>query len=521
MRSTRLGPGDLVGCRYRQVQRHRFPDTPRLAASVQRDVRREVGLQEVLGRLPGPESVRGRTRFLRIDIDPADEFAEFDTLEAIAAQANLITGAVFAGVWDGVEWQVTADILARTPEGSYLPVMVSNHRVARPDAHLELLALSTARLGIGSPVAVRASYRHHTIDGYRMALALRGLEAAGAAGVRQGGVVKLLGAVIGQDRDLAYLVDVERYLPAVENALLTPAPTGPRRVKECATCRFWPKCEPELRAADDISLFLPGDRAASYREDGIHTTAALIDASLGDISAIAAAWRAGIPVLRRAAQCTAPRFDVEIDVDVEAYLDLGAYLWGAFDGTGYRPFAIWSGLDEAGEGENFAKFWSWLMDRRDLARRQGQSFGVFCYAANGENHWMLASARRFHGKVRGVPDEQEVRAFIGSDQWNDMFLIARSQLVGPGGLGLKQLAPVAGFHWAEEDFAGEDSLHAFLIASTGAPEEAEAARARLLSYNGDDCRATAAVRRWLRRGATSAPVLGTAQALSLPSTDSS
>lgn len=514
-------PGDLVGCRYRQVQRQRFPEIPPLEASVQRSTRRELGLREVLDRLPGPESVRGRTRFLRIDVDPEAEFAEFDTLEAIAAGANLITGAVFTGDWEGVAWAVTADILARTPEGTYLPVMVSNHRVARPDAHLELLAVSTARLGLGAPLAVRASYRHHTVDGYRLALALRGLEAAGAAGVRQGGVEKRLGAVIGQDRDRAYLIDVTRYLPAVENALLTPAPTAPRRVKECTTCRFWPRCEPELRAADDISLFLPGDRAASYREDGIHTTGALIDASLGEISAIAGAWRAGIPVLRRAARTTAPRFDVEIDVDVEAYLDLGAYLWGAFDGAEYRPFVTWEGLDEAAEGENFAEFWRWLMGRRDRARQQGQSFGAFCYAANGENHWMLSTARRFHGTVRGVPDEREVRAFIASDQWNDMFAVARSQLVGPGGLGLKQLAPAAGFHWAEEDFAGEDSLHAYLIAATGTPEEAAAARAQLLSYNGDDCRATAAVRQWLRHGARSAPVLGEGQALSFPSTASS
>ena len=51
-------------------------------------------------------------------------------------------------------------------------------------------------------------------------------------------------------------------------------------------------------------------------------------------------------------------------------------------------------------------------------------------------------------------------------------------------------APAAGFHWEEEDFAGEDSLHAYLIASTAAEPEAEAARAQLLSYNGDYCRAT-------------------------------
>ncbi|BAU97298.1 recombinase RecB [Corynebacterium suranareeae] len=502
MQSERITPSDLVGCRYRQVQRIRFPEIAPLPATMQRRARREVGLMEVLDRLPQQPKKRGRNNFTRVDLDNEAELAEFDTLEAIAAGETLITGAVFSGTLDGVPWEVIADILVRNPDGTYMPVMVSNHRVARPDPHKTMKGIAVSRLGVGQPLEVKATLRHHTIDGYRLTLAMMGLEEAGVAPVSS------FGAVVGQDRDWAYLVDVTRYAPAAHRALLTPTPSAPRRVKECSTCRFWPKCEPELKAADDISLFLSGDRADTYREKGIHTTTALIEANLGEISHIAAAWRDDIPVLRRTEHTTAPRFDVEIDVDVEAYLDLGAYLWGAWDGKTYIPFVIWSDLGSEAEGENFAQFWSWLKARRDKARQQGQTFGVYCYASNGENHWMLSTARRFYGKVKGVPSEQEIRGFISSDQWNDMFAVARSQLVGPGGLGLKQLAPAAGFHWEEEDFAGEDSLHAYLIASTAPEPEAEAARAQLLSYNGDDCRATAAVRHWLRKGARSAPVLG-------------
>lgn len=494
MPDERLGANDLVGCRYRQIQRRRFPEIPPLETSVQRKARRDAGMGEVLERLPATGRKRGD--FLRIDLDPRSDFAEFDTLEAIASGANLISNAVFVGE----EWEVTADILVRTPDGGYMPVMVSNHRVARADVHGTMHAIGTSRLGIGQPVQVNAAQRHHTIDGYRLCLAVRGLA--------QVGVDKHCGAVIGQDRDWAYLVDVSRYMPATERALRLPPPKGPRRVKECATCRFWAICEPELRDSDDISLFLSGDRADTYRERGITTTQQLIDASLGDISHIAAAWRAGIPVVRRREHTTAPRFDVEIDIDVEAYLDLGAYLWGTFDGDDYLPFVIWEGLGERTEAKNFAAFWAWLMARKATAQHRGQTFAAFCYASSGENHWLLSSARRFHGRAPGVPDEQQVRAFISSDQWIDMFTVARNQVAGPGGLGLKQLAPATGFRWAEEDFAGEDSLHAYLIASTGETAEAEAARAQLLSYNGDDCRATAAVRQWLRQGATSAPVLG-------------
>lgn len=487
------------------MQRVRFPEIEPLPATIQRRERRQVGLSEVLDRLPEQPEKRGRIPFTRVGLDSDDELAEFATLEALAAGDNIITGAVFSGVLDGVAWEVLVDVLVRNPDGTYMPVMVSNHRVARPDPYKTMQGIAVSRLGLGRPVEVKATLRHHTIDGYRLTLALMGLSEAGVAPTPP------VGAVVGQDRDWAYLVDVTRYAPAARKALLTPAPPAPRRVKECSTCRFWSKCEPELQAADEISLFLSGDRADAYREKGINSTQELIDASLGDISHIAAAWREGIPVLRREEKTTAPRFDVEIDVDVEAYLDLGAYLWGAWDGTTYTPFVIWSDLGEEAEGENFARFWSWLKARRDKARQQGQSFGAFCYASNGENHWMLSTARRFAGKVAGVPEEQEIRSFISSDQWNDMFAVARSQLVGPGGLSLKQLAPAAGFHWEEEDFAGEDSLHAFLVASTGEPEEAAAARAQLLSYNGDDCRATAAVRQWLRQGAKSAPVLGSAQ----------
>ncbi|WP_425429770.1 TM0106 family RecB-like putative nuclease [Corynebacterium pacaense] len=496
-RDERLEASDLVGCRYRCLQRRRFPEIPPLETSLQRRVRREAGLAEVFRLLPSSAtSGRKRGNFLRIDLDPQAELAEFETLEAIASGADLITNAVFGGA----DWVVTVDVLVRGADGDYLPVMVSNHRVARPDPHAQMLAIATSRLGIGEPLQVAAALRHHTVDGYRLCLAVRGLAEVG--------VDTQVGAVIGQDRNRAYLVDVSRYAAAAERALASPPPAAPRRVKECASCRFWVVCEPELRAVDDISLFLSGDRADAYRRRGITTTQQLIDASLGEISRIATAWRAGIPVLRRQERTTAPRFDVEIDIDVEAYLDLGAYLWGTYDGGDYLPFVIWEGLGGRAEAQNFADFWAWLMARRDAARRHGQTFGAFCYASSGENHWLLSSARRFHGMVPGVPDEQQVRAFIASDQWIDMFKVARTQLIGPGGLGLKQLAPASGFHWAEKDFAGEDSLHAYLIASTSQAAEAEAARGQLLSYNGDDCRATAAVRYWLRRGAASAPVLG-------------
>ena len=195
------------------------------------------------------------------------------------------------------------------------------------------------------------------------------------------------------------------------------------------------------------------------------------------------------------------RADVEIDVDMEAYLDQGAYLWGAFDGTDYRAFATWDevgGADTDAEEENFLAFWTWLQSKRAAAHAGGKSFRAYCYAAGGENHWLTASARRFDSV-----DEAEVRAFIASDEWVDVFTHVRRHLVGTEGLGLKVVAPVAGFTWDDDDVDGERSVALRREARMGSAE----AREMLVRYNGDDCRATAAVRHFLSAGAPGVPRL--------------
>ncbi|QPK84372.1 TM0106 family RecB-like putative nuclease [Corynebacterium qintianiae] len=485
---------DLVGCRYRLRQRHTHPDVPPLPESLARQPQIDAGRAAVLSSLPVKRALgdgRGKV-FTRVDLDPADTVAELEarTRSALKAGAHLITNGVLTGRIEGVDVVAEIDILARTETGTktYMPVMISNHRVARASTSAKLDVVPTHRLSLSAPLPTGAKLRHHTSDGYRLALAhlLLGDFADGRA------------ALVGQDRSRAYLAPVERFIQPLIETLNAPIPMEPRRLKQCASCRFWPLCEPRLEEMDDISLVFPGGRADSYRDAGLDTVQSLIDARIGEPSAIARAWRDNIPVLKRVPVTTVPRADVEIDIDMEAYLDQGAYLWGTFDGETYRPFATWDEVGGEWEEANFGDFWEWLMSERARASAEGKTFAAYCYAAGGENHWLKSSAKRF-----GSADEEQVREFIASDEWVDVFAHVRRQLVGTDGLGLKVLGPVVGFEWEDDDVDGERSVALRRAARLGDAS----AREMLLRYNEDDCRATRAVRQFLTDGAPGVPLI--------------
>ncbi|APT93810.1 recombinase RecB [Corynebacterium phocae] len=459
------------------VQKRAHPDIQPTTAALSRAERTRAARRVVLENLPVSSK-----NFRRVDLDRADGkdfYREMNTLELMAAGIDLITNARFA--YNG--WAVNIDALLNSPKG-YLPVLVSNHRVARRKATSVLPGVPTHRLGLSAPLDLPYKLRHHAVDGYRLALAARGLAASGLDSGQ--------GVVIGQDRDTAFFVDTTRYQPSLSAALEQPLPTKPRRVKECAVCRFWPLCHVELKTRDDISLFLPGDEAEKFRTRGIDTVGKLAAANLGEVSTLARAWQEDIALLRRPTFAPAPRADVEVDVDMEAYLDQGAYLWGAWHGGKYHPFVTWKPLGGAAEAENFQAFWNWLQGLRDRAHAEGKTFAAYCYSAGGENHWMLESARRF-----GQPTVEEVQEFISSEEWVDMFALVRHSFAATAGMGLKVVAPLAGHTWAEDDFSGEESVDARRAAVHGDL----AARRRLLEYNEGDVRATLTIRDWMSRGA--------------------
>lgn len=487
-----MQPSDLVGCRYRRVQARRFPDMPHTHLSQARAVRADAARLAVLSKLPSRPDSRAK-RFRRIDLGPLGPVPEeelfyryLSTLEAMAAGYTHITG----GVLETGNLVAPVDILLREGE-AYTPINVSNHRVERKSPRHTCYSVPTYRLGLSEPLEVGYKLRHKATDSVRLAVAARAL--------RELGVDSGRGGYVGQDRDRVFFQATDTLEQSLNSALAVPVPDMPRRTKECASCRFWDMCEPELVAADDLSLFLPGERGLKYRERGIHTVQALIDAGLGEPSQLAAAWRAGVPLLKRAAVPEVPRADVEVDVDMEAYLDQGAYLWGAWYEGEYYPFVTWEPLGGRAEAANFEEFWTWLMGLRETAHAQGKTFKAYCYSAHGENHWMTMSAQRF-----GTPALEEVNAFIASEDWVDLFTYVKRAFAGPFGLSLKTVAPVAGFHWDVDDFDGEESVAARRVALAGDMESRE----RLLTYNADDVQATLAVREWMSAGATGVPRLG-------------
>ncbi|MEZ5179139.1 MAG: ribonuclease H-like domain-containing protein [Acidimicrobiales bacterium] len=91
-----------------------------------------------------------------------------------------------------------------------------------------------------------------------------------------------------------------------------------------------------------------------------------------------------------------------------------------------------------------------------------------------------------------------MEALLDGPEWVDLFEVFTRQLVTGTGAGLKVVATLAGFAWRDDDPSGEASMAWHAEAVGGSGRSAEAARTRLLAYNEDDVRATAAVRSWIR-----------------------
>ncbi len=570
--SVQVYGSDLVGCRYRLVQKFRQAQGDLLDDDLANDdisphVRHEALAIHDLTR----EDVRFRceklgTSYCDIaqvrdetgedagdggdagDGDGADgdlEAQYLATLDALAAGVSVIFSPVLLREMEHeaalevakVDFLVKLETIAATPK--YLPVMISGSSVLkarRPIANtagqnLGAVAEPVFQLAIdralGKPLLGRTPRGGVDIRASILELPDKKLRATSRIMVHLGQMASALAdydvacdfvAILEEGRSHLVVSKARRaeesYLAASE---LDNLPDYPRQVRQCKSCRFEKICHEELLAIDDISLVLPGDRAASWRKRGIDTVALLAQQdSAKDSAWLARAWQHDLPAVRRTEHLMVPRADVEIDVDMEAYPVGGAYLWGTWvAGGAYQPFVTWdppsaSGLGGDAEAANFARFWDWLHTQRQETEEAGKTFRAYCWAAEGENHWMRRTASRFGGVLfdgYAVPSLVEVERFIRSEVWTDLFAVVRKQLLSPSGLSLKTVAPWAGFRWRDEGVDGAASLPLYELAAgmvrhndaastTDEPEPA-AAREQLLRYNGDDCRSMLVIRDWL------------------------
>jgi predicted RecB family nuclease len=415
--------------------------------------------------------------------------------------------------------------------GGYLPVIVVRHKVTDPGSGARTSPLMRPVLAAACTDPDR-KVRPQSRDQLRLAHAVRLLQAAGLAA--RG---RAIGGVVGLEADVVVWHDLQtptwpggrtamdeydiRFADrlAVARAAATEAQplASPSRVTECRSCPWWPVCGPTLRATRDVSMVLRGEDVMALREAGVTTVddlAALdpagqapvpmVGMSFRDAVLLARAWQRDLTLVRRNRRIAVPRADVEVDVDMESFDEAGAYLWGCLlSGSdigmpgGYRAFATWEPVPTPEEAQSFAAFWCWLTDVRQGAAERGLSFAAYCYNEQAENRWMLSSAERFAG-VAGIPTVAAVQEFISSDQWVDLYGVVSVEFLCAHGKGLKTIAPAAGFSWHDPEASGENSMRWYSDAvglSGGQPDLAQ--RARLLTYNADDVRATRALRLWM------------------------
>ncbi|MEJ7650818.1 MAG: TM0106 family RecB-like putative nuclease [Nakamurella sp.] len=413
------------------------------------------------------------------------------------------SGARVSPVGDPLRTVVDPGRRARRHPGDEL--QLAHHRAMLRELGLAASSSRGGVIGRGSPFQVGA-------------LAAE-LAAAGVRGIDDGAVV-LWHDLDTVEVDYQHRFD-DRYAVAAA-ARAGGELARPSKVAECRRCPWWPVCEPELEAAHDVSLLAAGADVEALHAAGLRTLDDLIAAPaevLADLKLTAVrvdelrvkarARLEGRPLVRRQRSGEARRADVELDVDMESYLDQGAYLWGALlQGRdigieqGYRGFVQWDELPDGGAAA-FAEFWAFLMLVRAACAERGLSFAAYCWSRTAEERWMYAVPALF-GDRPGVPSTDEVRAFCTSAQWIDLFAEVKRIFVVPGSMRLKAIAPVAGFRWRDEAPGGENSMAWFrgalgLDETDGQVDEAlrSSLQQRILAYNEDDVLATAAIRRWM------------------------
>ncbi len=302
-----------------------------------------------------------------------------------------------------------------------------------------------------------------------------------------------------------------------------PLVVTPIRVRECDRCVWWQTCRPQL-GDDDLSLRIaksPLDvrEIAVLRRLGVATLTdlaevdldALLDAYIPEVAhrpggeerLRIAAHRARLMVagveLERVSHgpIHLPRADIEIDFDIETSADDHVYLWGFLvhdtrtdaEPT-YVAFSEFSELTDAAERRLAIEALTWL---HDLVTSTDASVKVFHYS-----RYEVLRIERLAEIFTREPFSWAVG--FSHESFVDLFEVTRAHFFGTYGLGLKQVAHAGpGFSWRDDNPGGLNSQSWFADAVHAESEDLRAELTqRVLDYNEDDVRATAALRRWIR-----------------------
>ena len=183
-----------------------------------------------------------------------------------------------------------------------------------------------------------------------------------------------------------------------------------------------------------------------------------------------------------------PAADVEVDFDIED-AEGRVYLWGALVRDGgadpvYVPTVSWGPPDEEAERRLAQRFLDWLRDLIARAGSQGRTVRVYHYSAHEISNLNRILGPEASRDLDGV--------FV------DLLPVMQQHYFAVSGHGLKKVAPAFDFQWRDEEPSGLLSQLWYLEAISEDEPAASAARTRILAYNEDDVRATAAIRDGLR-----------------------
>lgn len=250
----------------------------------------------------------------------------------------------------------------------------------------------------------------------------------------------------------------------------------------------------EWRALDQLGVTTLEDLAALDPTDSTFQGAYLPEvAHLGEkaIGRLAAAVRRAGMVMRGETlvrqtdgSIDLPSADVEIDFDIED-AEGRVYLWGALvrDGDAepvYVPTVSWEPLDEVSERDLAQRFLNWIRELVARAAEEGRTVRAYHYSSHEVSNLKRILGSEATTDLSGV--------------FSDLLPVMQEHYFAVAGHGLKKVAPAFGFHWRDEEPSGLLSQLWYLEAISGDGPAATAARMRILAYNEDDVRATAAIR---------------------------